>query len=199
MDNRGNLEDMKTVVYATLYHSISADENPQHRKCPSGLESWCFFQRAMADGKKLGSHRDNIGTHLKKEYLPKIIPVYQRLASNALLGRCLMYQTQNANESLHSFIWRHSPKDSYGSKRRVDIAVGEAICKFNSSSVRAAGLSLEQNTVELGIRRDRNHVMKSKLRATKYQHYRQAITVAKLRLLEACKLKEGTTYQAGHF
>ncbi|KAJ4433463.1 hypothetical protein ANN_15766 [Periplaneta americana] len=122
---------------------ISTDEKPQHGNCPVGTESWCFYQRAVAQGKQPGPHKDNVGTPLKEAVLAKMMPVYQRLASNTLLERCLKCLTQNANESLHSVIWRHCPKDSFGSKRRVDLAVDLAVCKFNAGCTKIV-LSLKK-------------------------------------------------------
>ncbi|KAJ4447262.1 hypothetical protein ANN_09266, partial [Periplaneta americana] len=185
LDNRGNLLAMKSAIYATLFHSISTDEKPQH-----GIALLAQKVGASIRGQ---SHR--------------MMPVYQRLASNTLLERCLKCLTQNANESLHSVIWRHCPKDSFGSKRRVDLVADLAVCKFNAGCTKtvlslqeAAGLPTGDKTVALGVRRDRGRVVKAKLRATKkFQHYRQEIKSAKRRLLEAAKRTEGTTYKAGHF
>jgi len=41
--NHDSIEKMKNDIWATLYHKLSTDENPQHDKCPSGLESWCSW------------------------------------------------------------------------------------------------------------------------------------------------------------
>ncbi|GFU47249.1 uncharacterized protein TNCV_1299231 [Trichonephila clavipes] len=54
------------------------------------------------------------------------MPVYQRLASNTILERCVAGKTQNSNESLHSCIWRKCPKEVFVSKRRLEIAVTDA-------------------------------------------------------------------------
>ncbi|GFT52477.1 uncharacterized protein TNCV_14601 [Trichonephila clavipes] len=47
---------MKTAIYATLFHSISTDQKPQHFKCPTGKDSWRFFQAALARGEVPGPH-----------------------------------------------------------------------------------------------------------------------------------------------
>ncbi|GFV08764.1 uncharacterized protein TNCV_2488361 [Trichonephila clavipes] len=103
--NKGDVEAMKTAIYATLFHSISTDQKPQHFKCPTGKDSWCFFQAALARGEVPGPHVKHVKTPLKETHLAKIMPIYQRLASNELLQRCIRCVTQNANESLHSVIW----------------------------------------------------------------------------------------------
>ncbi|GFX49514.1 uncharacterized protein TNCV_4901561 [Trichonephila clavipes] len=103
--NKGDVEAMKTAIYATLFHSISTDHKPQHFKCPTGKDSWCFFQAALARGEVPCPHVKHVKTPLKETHLAKIMPIYQRLASNELLQRCIRCVTQNANESLHSIIW----------------------------------------------------------------------------------------------
>ncbi|GFW31095.1 uncharacterized protein TNCV_2576771 [Trichonephila clavipes] len=127
---------MKTEIYATLLHSISTDAKPQHSKCPAGENSWCFYQSAIANGEKPNNHKLNVGTPINEKFLPKILPIYQRLASNELLERCIRCGTQNANESLHSMIWAKCPKGFFVNKRRVKRAVTEAVCEYNKGTVR---------------------------------------------------------------
>ncbi|GFY13926.1 hypothetical protein TNCV_1295871 [Trichonephila clavipes] len=50
-------------------------------------------------------------TYLSPQVVEKIMPVYQRLASDTILERCVAGETQNSNESLHSCIWRKCPKE----------------------------------------------------------------------------------------
>ncbi|GFU79078.1 uncharacterized protein TNCV_304491 [Trichonephila clavipes] len=129
--NKGDVNAMKTAIYATLFHSISTDAKPQHSKCPAGENSWCFYQSAIANGEKPNNHKLNVGTPINEKFLPKILPIYQRLASNELLERCIRCGTQNANESLHSMIWAKCPKEIFVNKRRVKRAVTEAVCEYN--------------------------------------------------------------------
>ncbi|GFV72507.1 uncharacterized protein TNCV_2763721 [Trichonephila clavipes] len=134
--NKGDVNAMKTAIYATLLHSISTDAKPQHSKCPAGENSWCFYQSAIANGEKPNNHKLNVGTPINEKFLPKILPIYQRLASNELLERCIRCGTQNANESLHSMIWAKCPKEIFVNKRRVKRAVTEAVCEYNKGTVR---------------------------------------------------------------
>ena len=39
---------MTKAIWATLLHSISTDNNPQHGNCPRGQDSWCIFNKAVA-------------------------------------------------------------------------------------------------------------------------------------------------------
>ncbi|GFS79952.1 uncharacterized protein TNCV_750941 [Trichonephila clavipes] len=134
--NKGDVNAMKTAIYSTLLHSISTDAKPQHSKCPAGANSWCFYQYAIANGEKPNNHKLNVGTPINEKFLPKILPIYQRLASNELLERCIRCGTQNANESLHSMIWAKCPKEIFVNKRRVKRVVTEAVCEYNKGTVR---------------------------------------------------------------
>ncbi|GFV79036.1 uncharacterized protein TNCV_3687431 [Trichonephila clavipes] len=107
------------------------DQNPQHFKCPSGKDSWCFFQAALARGEVPGPHVKHEKTPLKEAHVTKIMPIYQRLASNELRQRCIRCVTQNANESLHNIIWGKCSKETSATLRRITIAVCDAVCEFN--------------------------------------------------------------------
>ncbi|GFX61835.1 uncharacterized protein TNCV_1383331 [Trichonephila clavipes] len=79
-----------------------------HMKCPPGKDSWCFYRRALAKGEKPAPHKFNIETPINPDYLTKIVPIYQRLASDSLLKGCARCLTQNSNESLHSVTWKYN-------------------------------------------------------------------------------------------
>ncbi|GFX25917.1 uncharacterized protein TNCV_2899431 [Trichonephila clavipes] len=87
--------------------------------------------RAKADIEIPASH-NSIKTKLSEEVVAKIIPVYpQRLASNEILLCCVSGKTQNANESLHSCVWRKCPKDVFVSKKKFELAVMAALSEVN--------------------------------------------------------------------
>ncbi|GFU50436.1 uncharacterized protein TNCV_3906461 [Trichonephila clavipes] len=127
---------MKTAIYASLMHCSSTDKKPMHGKCPEGESSWCFYKRAIAKGETPGSH-SSMKTYLSPQVVEKIMPVYQRLASDTILERCVAGKTQNSNESLHSCIWRKCPKEVFVSKRRLEILVKDAIEKHNLGYVKS--------------------------------------------------------------
>lgn len=104
-----SLEDMKKAIWATLYHNISTDENPQHNYCPIGADSWCTFQKACAEG-KLNEYRHK--PPLSQDVRDAILPVYEALSTDDLLTRCLGGYNQNSNESVNSVIWKIAPKIS---------------------------------------------------------------------------------------
>ena len=51
----GDKDAMGATVFATLFHSMSTDDDPHHSQCPVGRDSWCFLQPAEAPGEKPGS------------------------------------------------------------------------------------------------------------------------------------------------
>ncbi|GFV81201.1 uncharacterized protein TNCV_4772302 [Trichonephila clavipes] len=91
VDNVPEVEKMKASIFATLFHCMSTDAKPMHSKCPDGKLSWCIYNRAKADNKVPGSHK-SMKTKLS-EVVAKIMPVYQRLASNEILLRCVSGKT----------------------------------------------------------------------------------------------------------
>ena len=57
-------------------------------------------------------------TCLAEDDVLKILPVYQRLASDDLLQPCISAKTQNANETSHSCTWKKCPKEVFVSKKK---------------------------------------------------------------------------------
>lgn len=205
--NEGSVNEMKTAIYATLFHSISSDKKPQHQKCPAGTDSWCFYNSAIANGVKPGPHKLNVGTPINEEFLPKILPIYQRLASSELLERCIRCKTQNANESLHNMIWSRCSKDVFVFKKRVDHSVGEVISEYNKGityalkeTFHALGLKFGCHTARLAKVLDlRKKSFRQRRLNSKYQHARKLVKEAKAKRRYLENKKEGTTYKAGFF
>ncbi|GFV60731.1 uncharacterized protein TNCV_4092541 [Trichonephila clavipes] len=205
--NNGDVEAMKTAIYATLFHSISTDQKPQHFKCPTGKDSWCFFQAAVARGEVPGPHMKHVKTPLKETHLAKIMPIYQRLASNELLQRCIRCVTQNANESLHSIIWGKCSKETSATLRRVTIVVCDAVCEFNFATKKSLenlqkenGLASNKQSKMLAVWRDYRRVYQRKRkRLAVYAIARKKIALAKKRRNASIIKKEGITYERGGF
>ncbi|GBN79805.1 hypothetical protein AVEN_243360-1 [Araneus ventricosus] len=168
---KGNVPDvqkMKTAIFASLFHTSSSDKAPKHNKCPTGVTSWCFYQRALANNERPKSH-SSMKTKLSEQVLEKILPVYQRLANNELLARCVSGKTQNVNESIHSVIWNNCPKETFVSKKRLELAVISAIGECNFGCLN--NLSAEQNelnseSIQIAQRRDERRIAQSESRGT---------------------------------
>ncbi|GFY51513.1 uncharacterized protein TNIN_242381 [Trichonephila inaurata madagascariensis] len=89
------------------------------------------------------------------EVVAKILTVYQHLASNEIL-HCVSGKTQNANESLHSCIWRKCPKDVVVSKKRIELAVMAAISEVNIGYVETLKLN-NSETVDAAFKNAHRH------------------------------------------
>lgn len=131
MNNLGNVEDMQKAIWATLYHCASTDAKPHHTRCPAGTESWCFFRKAQAQGKRPPLHANHNATAISQQVFKELIPIYRRVASPELMGKIMHGKTQNSNESLNNVIWTLCPKEVFCGKQRVTAAVAEAVDKFN--------------------------------------------------------------------
>ena len=118
-------------MHLASFHAASTDDEPHHNHCPTGTNSWCFFQRALAKGEEPGSHLENVHTPLAKDVAEQVKEVYIRLGHPDLLQRCLRGQTQNANEALHAKVWLKCPKTGFFGLPRVVSATCSAIAEFN--------------------------------------------------------------------
>ncbi|KAL8578186.1 hypothetical protein ACOMHN_051741 [Nucella lapillus] len=73
---------MYRAVWASYFHVTSTDEEHNHLFCQEGSESWCFFQRATADGVAPRPHTKS----LPLDVAEAIRPVYERLSDRTLLS-----------------------------------------------------------------------------------------------------------------
>lgn len=205
--NRGNISDMKKDIYAILQHCSSTDKKPKHSKCPLAEDSWCFYNRAIFLNQKPPAHKISIRTPLREDVVAKMMPIFQRLASDALLEKCTKGQTQNRNESLHNVIWGRCPKVSNASKMRVDIAAARGISDFNHG-VRVSSVNALQtfflspaNTSLIALKRIRTrHVRKALFKSTEaFKNYRKKVELAKIKINQKYKVKQGVSYAPGYF
>lgn len=207
LSNKGDAKKMKSSIYATLYHAISTDTKPQHFRCPVGKDSWCFYQSAVAHGRKPESHKTGVRTPINEKFFEYILPVYQRLAEDKLLERCKSCATQNSNESLHSMIWSKCPKDKFTHSNKIKTSVFEAVCEYNIGIVRS--LHLQQKALQIpfgevteklgNILLQRKKGFQSRRRNVKHQRARKLVTMAIKRREKQFKKAEGVTYKAGEF
>lgn len=156
-----SVEKMREAIWATLYHKISTDENPQHDKCPPGEDSWCSWQKAKATG--------TLDEHKHKPPMSEIVfsavkPIYEELTSDDLLTRCIGGFTQNSNESFNSVVWSMAPKTVSSGKNILDIAANMAVCTYNDglSSImeimKAMGMSIGENCYNFCLQADARRI-----------------------------------------
>ena len=168
----GDLDGMCDAVFATLLHAASTDDDHDHTRCPSGPDSWCFYQRALAADEEPGPHRQHVGTPLCPEVAACVRPIYTRLGHKDLLRRCLGGVTQNANESLHSKVWAKCPKVGFAGLVRVKAAACSAIAEFNEGvesavarTYTAMGLASGRHLRASSAKADERRVVQAKRRS----------------------------------
>ena len=108
---------MKRAIFSTLRHCKSSDVKPQHSTCPTGENSWCFYNRAIARKQPVPSHK-RMSSYLREDVVCKMVLVYKKLVSDEVLQKC-KGETQNANECLHSVIWNSLPKTEFFTLQRM--------------------------------------------------------------------------------
>ncbi|GFT76871.1 uncharacterized protein TNCV_4931641 [Trichonephila clavipes] len=159
----------------------------------------------MARGKKPGFHKDWVKTPINEEYLPEILPIYQRLASSELLSRCVRGLTQNSNEALHSMIWNRCSKENSASSS-VLIAVSSAISEFNVGTLKALKTFQDVNCLATSLSSQhlvpftdyRRTYFRKKIKSANFKDAQQKIKLAELRRLKIEK-KLDSMYKSGGF
>jgi len=207
MRNIGDKTKMKQAIFSTLSHCKSTDQNPQHQNCPKGKDSWCFFQRAIAEGRVPDPHKDRIKTPLLESTVAKVIPLYTRLSNDELLTGCLPGKTQNANEALHNVIWSKCTKRVYASKIKLELGLFEAISLYNTGHLKlcsnfeaVAKIKLGRYSSIVAKRFDKHRLRLANARKMeKNKAYRQKLPQSQLEEEERLVEKEGLLYGAGEF
>ncbi|CAN8014554.1 unnamed protein product [Ixodes persulcatus] len=118
---------MQRAVQATLRHMSSTDESPDHSFCPEGANSWCSYNRALANSEQPRGHKNALPDFVREA----LEPVFARLGDKDLLERCSDGKTQNPSESLHAVIWAQTSKNTHTSLFSVQRAGAEAVSVFN--------------------------------------------------------------------
>ena len=205
-NNLGNIDDMKSAVWATLHHSMSTDAQPQHEYCPKDINSWCFYQAALAaDPSDEPKHDDNpCRTALSPDIAQKIVPIYKRMSDENLLKRMLHGKTQNQNESFNATIWLRCPKTSFMGMRRVRGAVARAASAFNEGATSLTTIFHKmyieptETMIAACHRENRKRIRQGDLQAEKkVKNKRKATDDKKRAKLAVQEQAEGATYGAG--
>ena len=203
-DNTNDIQVMRQRIFAILFHLLSTNESPKHMHCPPGPKSWCFWQRAVADGKNPGDHKEN--DTIPVEVGKKLVLIFQRLSDEDLLKRCSRAKTQNANKSMHNLIWKICPKSNYVGRITIDIAVALAASQFSMGASHKV-LLCKMLGIEPGSALQFTSQKKDLKRLRKAERASLPVTKKKRKQLKyrssvkdtTLKKKEGTTYSAGNF
>ncbi|XP_071574866.1 uncharacterized protein [Temnothorax nylanderi] len=159
--NSCDVDAMRNDVWATFFHKISTDEEPQHENCPSGPNSWCKWRQAEAAGTLQSyNHPPSLDSNVQE----LIRPIYEDLSSQDLLNRCCGGFTQNNNECFNKTVWQFAPKHSFCSSNIINIATYLATCIFNEGLkpilkiMSIMGVTIGPNAYEYACARDANRI-----------------------------------------
>lgn len=126
------MEELRNDIYASFLHCSSSDANPQHHLCPKSVDSYCFYQRAIARKENIPSHKTmKVQFVLPSNLRQKVCGEYRRLTQDKLLSACLLGKTQNPNEHLHSRIWRFCSKYKNQNRTILRYAVAQSVLDYN--------------------------------------------------------------------
>ena len=128
-DSKGNTEKMSKEIWAILYHYASTADKPMHTNCPTGHQSWCGYQRDIANGT---STYKPVKHPQSKAIVKLVTPIFNRLANESLLEVCKNVSNQNANESFNNVLWSFCSKERFNSPSSTSLAVSLAVCIYNS-------------------------------------------------------------------
>ena len=155
---------------------MSTDASPQHQRCLEGVDSKCFYQKALARGEQPGSHQDHPShTALSREVAEKMLPVYSRMSEENRLRRMIHGGTQNTNECLNSTIWAHCPKTSFWGLKCVEGSAARAVCVFSEGTHELVGLmnkmymDISFDSLRLLAEKDERH-MKKEMQPPRSKH-----------------------------
>lgn len=202
-EHKNSLAEMRKAVWAIYFHTRSSDSEPLHSFCPAGPDSWCKYQKCVAEG--------TINEFKHKATLPKAVmdaikPVFNDLSHPRLLQRCLGGKTQNANESLNSVIWRLCPKTRGAGRRVVEIATCEAAITFNDGNMgrikimEEFGLAVGNRAKQCFIELDNLRLKTAEFRLHQStKEMRKKKRMLQKTIHEKFVSKEGTSYAAGEF
>lgn len=195
---------MKKAVWAEFFHLGSTNQDPSHGLCPKGVDSWCKYQKAVANNENYDHSKH---THLPPAVMAEIKPIFRDLSNPELLKKCLHGKSQNPNESVNNIIWSCIPKTIFVSLRTLHLGVCDAVSCFNKGYVtrclvlKELGLSVGKNCAEIMLGIDKERVRKcDKATAELQKEARQKRALAKRKLeedVEAAEDPDNPSYAPG--
>ena len=125
---RNNTHSIKeNAIMAIWHHTRSTDNKPDHKLCPTGVESWCDYQRGLA---KKDPNYSN--THPLSEAVSNaILSAFKDLSKRQLLASFLHGGTQKQDEAFNSLIWQRATKETPSILPVVELAASLAVATFN--------------------------------------------------------------------
>ena len=71
-------------IFSALH--VARPETPAPAQCPDGPSSWCFFNKAIANGQQPPPHKEHVGTPMSADVAKAVKPIYDRMSDLSLLG-----------------------------------------------------------------------------------------------------------------
>eukprot|EP00795_Rhopilema_esculentum_P002650 gene2650-847_t len=203
-DNTDDIDVMRKRIFAILFHMSSTDQDPKHVHCPPGESSWCFWQRALAKSVPPGGHKDH--ETFPTEIGKKLVPIFNRLSEVGLLKRCARGSTQNANESMHSILWKFCPKNTFCGKNTIETGVALALSQFSMGAsyknmiFQVMGIEPGKYLERSGIAKDVKRIRKAeRAMTTTAKKRRKELKFKKSRSSKDASKREGKMYESGGF
>ncbi|KYN10942.1 hypothetical protein ALC57_16912 [Trachymyrmex cornetzi] len=193
---------LEVVQRKDIIREIKPRKLPNHRSCPTGPESWCKWQKAVA----LNTHPrlEDLLPLLGQEMKEHLLPIYEDLSREDLLERCLGGHTQNANKSFNSTIWRLTPKHLHSGQKIIEISAYIAAGVFNegyTSILRIMNaLDIVVGTQALNFAKNTDEARVTRQNRMSQNETKAARTARKQQLLEDNQLfeeAEGPLYAPG--
>ena len=206
INNLGDVETTQRAIWVTLYHHASTDENPQHDYCPDAPDTWCKWKK-----KEAGDEEFKDFSHMKNKTVPsaiveKLVPTFEQLSNEDLIGWCKEGGTQNQNEALHGVIWGLCQKEEFVGFDTLTLSVNLGVCLWNDGEGAVSDILQKIGCVEgsfqhLAVESTNNlRCFHSKIKSSKgYKIARKRRKAAKKNKEDRKKKKEGTTYAAGGY
>ena len=185
-----------------MYHCSEAkDSETRHIMCPRDVNTWCKYWQSQNNGTP----------YEEKKGVPETIkvllrPIFDNLAKDELLAKCLHGKTQNNNEALNSLVWKRVPKDVFVGRYIVEMGVSSAVIHFNDgvTGMKQVFSSLEltpgKHFLQFALASDINRIKvmegKSSVDTKKRRKHLRAV---RKRYIDKNTETEGATYAAGTF
>ncbi|XP_032690268.1 uncharacterized protein LOC116853322 [Odontomachus brunneus] len=164
-----SIQNMKKEIWATFFHKISTDEEPQHSHCPANADSWCKWRQHEAAGTVCDfthplSLHDDVQKVLER--------IYEELTANELLEWCLGNNTQNSNESFNACVWHLVPKHIFTGRKILQISAYTSACVFNEGFctllriMEVMEITIRPAAVQLAHKQDGQRIAQANHRST---------------------------------
>ena len=167
-----------------------------HDLCPEGPNSWCKYKADPENYK----HKNG----LPLAVVNFIKPVFEDLADEKLLEKCLHGKTQNSNECLNKLIWERCTKEKYVERVVIEEAVYSAIAYFNEGAksignlFSKVGVRCEQYSQQACARKDDSRLYHAAYKTKEStQKRRKVLRAIRKGFQDKATEAEGDLYSAG--